>query len=318
MKEDLLEKYVYGKITDDRDRRQVVQWLLESEDHMKQYLEMKKISDLLFAYRSDDSDCQEKSRTAFFKRIAQVSMGIAASLLLFAVGFSFWKGHADCNEVQAIYVPAGQRGELQLADGTLIWLNSNSRITIPLKLHSKNRTIQLNGEAYFSVTRNEKRPFIVQTGKFDIKVLGTEFNVSAYSQSSFWETALLKGKVEIMQSDIENKKIPHLKENLILSPGQRLSVKDGNLSKSGFDPSVYLDQKKGIFSFENKSIIEILEKMSVQRDVEVDIKCPEKLACKYTGKLSNQDSISHILKMLSVGNDFQYTIDENNSKVTIY
>ena len=99
-------------------------------------------------------------------------------------------------------VPAGQRVELVLEDGTRVWLNSKSKLTYPTSFGKKEREVILDGEGYFEVTKNEKAPFIVKTHKYDIKVLGTTFNISAYQNKlSAFETSLLEGAVEVFSSN---------------------------------------------------------------------------------------------------------------------
>ena len=116
----------------------------------------------------------------------QDSSGIGDRL----VGYTLWTGKHQVPEDktwQSIYVPAGQRAELMLADGTKVWLNSRSTLTFPGSFKGNIRNVKLDGEGYFAVTKNVEQPFIVETNKCNVKVLGTELNVMAYAADSVWE-----------------------------------------------------------------------------------------------------------------------------------
>ena len=95
--------------------------------------------------------------------------------------------------MKAIHVPSGQRAELTLSDGTRVCLNSNTTLTFPDHFDRKERRVTLDGEGYFQVAKNEKKPFIVQAKEYEVRVLGTEFNVMMYKDQDFFETVLLKG-----------------------------------------------------------------------------------------------------------------------------
>lgn len=100
-------------------------------------------------------------------------------------------------------MPAGQRAELTLSDGTKVWLNAKTTFSFPDHFDDHQRNVILDGEAYFDVAHNEKSPFVIQTEKYNVKVLGTEFNVRAYKEDEIYafETALINGSVEIETAD---------------------------------------------------------------------------------------------------------------------
>mgnify|MGYP000523775342 CR=1 FL=1 len=100
-----------------------------------------------------------------------------------------------------INVPKGQRVNMTLADGTSVWLSPRSKIRIPNEFQGNNRTVELDGEGYFSVTKDPKRPFIVKTQQFNVEVLGTEFNVFAYTEIPRFETNLVEGSVLVYNKD---------------------------------------------------------------------------------------------------------------------
>ena len=117
--------------------------------------------------------------------------------------------------MNTITVPAGQRANLTLADGTNVWLNARSEMRYPAVFTGNKREITLDGEAYFEVTHNEDKPFVVQTNKCNVEVLGTKFNVEAYSDSEDFCTSLMEGSVRV--SDKRNPS-----ETLVLAPNQQV------------------------------------------------------------------------------------------------
>src|SRR4029078_631833 len=91
----------------------------------------------------------------------------------------------------------GSKSKVQLPDGTQVWLNADSRIAYNEKFQGNLREVTLEGEAYFDVVRDEKRPFVIHTAAIDIKVLGTAFNVRSYANEKNTETSLIRGSIEV-------------------------------------------------------------------------------------------------------------------------
>lgn len=199
-----------------------------------------------------------------------------------------------------IEVPKGQRICMTLEDGTEAWLSPRSVLRIPNNFNEKNRFVELNGEGYFAVVKNEKKPFIVQTSQHNVKVLGTRFNVFAYSESNRFETDLLEGKVEISGHDSE--------KHLILAPGEKVSLENNLLVKSAssFNNDEYL--KNGIFNFSNKPFSEILEYLTLWYDIRFDIKDSAKKDLLVSGKFRQSDEVKNILKALQGVHSFKFKV----------
>ena len=99
--------------------------------------------------------------------------------------------------MQTITVPAGQRINITLVDGTNVWLNARTSLSYPVKFGKNNRQVVLDGEAYFDVTKDKSKPFIVQTDNYNVEVLGTQFDVNAYSETGEFETTLMSGSLKV-------------------------------------------------------------------------------------------------------------------------
>lgn len=209
-----------------------------------------------------------------------------------------------------IEVPKGQRIFITLQDGTEAWLSPRSVIKIPNEFSKDERSVELDGEGFFSVTKDTKRPFIVKTQRYDIKVLGTRFNVFAYSESERFETNLVQGSVQVTNSYKPE-------ENITLKPNEMVSLSNGNLIKTraSFDNEEYL--RSGIFYFSNKKFSEILDYLTLWYNVKFDVKSSARIDQYVSGKFRQSDEIERILKALQGVHHFQYKII-NNEEIEIY
>lgn len=126
-----------------------------------------------------------------------------AAVLLLLLGIGYGIGSWRENSVQDVIIQnqlitaKGSKGRFTLPDGSVVWLNSETKLTYPSQFASDKRLVTLEGEAYFEIEKDMKKPFIVQAGEIDVEVLGTCFNVDSYSYTEFVQTALLNGSVKI-------------------------------------------------------------------------------------------------------------------------
>lgn len=158
--------------------------------------------------------------------------GIAASLLLIVFlsnSFLFTKQKTKSNANNTVTTKRGSKSKVQLPDGTEVWLNADSRITYNENFQGNQREVQLSGEAFFDVVRDESRPFIIHTNAIDVKVLGTAFNVRSYENEKNTETSLIRGSVEITLVKSPDKK------KIILKPNDKLIVNNNEATVVGAD-----------------------------------------------------------------------------------
>lgn len=207
-----------------------------------------------------------------------------------------------------LIVPAGQRIHLILADNTDIWLNANSTFRYPSEFSKRDRTVFLDGEAFFDVTKDEKKPFRVKTTLGDIKVTGTSFNVEAYSKHGHFETGLFKGSVEIYKND--NKLVT-------LKPNERSFLKDGELYVTPItDRDKYL-WKEGLIAFNNETLEEILLSLEKYFDVRIQVSNSSLPQRTYTGKFRQADGVDYALRVLQKSIHFSYERNETTGIVYI-
>jgi transmembrane sensor len=201
----------------------------------------------------------------------------------------------------------GNQYQLILADGSKVWLNSASSLRFPTSFTGNSRDVELDGEGYFEIAKDASKPFHVKTRTQDLEVLGTHFNVNAYSDEDATKTTLLEGKVKVSQSAIVNPesangKRQSAKDNefaVVLKPGEQAVL--ANNSPFTIDHSPDLDQvmawKNGWFEFDNTDIKTIMRQIS--RWYDVDIKYETKINNEtYGGRISRSLNLSNILKML--------------------
>lgn len=209
-----------------------------------------------------------------------------------------------------IEVPKGQRIFMTLQDGTEAWLSPRSVIKIPNEFSKNERSVELDGEGFFWVTKDAKRPFIVKTRNYNIKVLGTRFNVFAYSESERFETNLVEGRVQVIDNS-------RPEENLMLQPNEMVSLKNGVLVKSTatFNNEEYL--KSGVFYFSNKKFSEILDYLTLWYKVKFDVRDSAQIDKYVSGKFRQSDEIERILKALQGVHHFRFEIN-NKEEIKIY
>lgn len=215
------------------------------------------------------------------------------------------------NNTQLLYntvtTPRGGEYRLTLADGTQVWLNSASSLTYPTDFTGKERLVKLTGEAYFEVVHNAKMPFKVNVnGKEEVQVLGTHFNIMAYTDERAIKTTLLEGSVKIARD----------KEIGVLTPGQQAQLTpEGKLAiVDNADIDEVMAWKNGQTLFVHQDIKTIMRQVSRWYDVDVEYKgnIPDRF---FTGGISRKSNLSALLKILEL-NDVHFIVNGTKLIVT--
>jgi len=242
-------------------------------------------------------------------RIMSVITRVAAILLLPVLSLLIYTIHSERNqygensndlEVQA---PAGFRMNIELGDGTQVWLNNGSKLRYPYRFAGKTRKVFLTGEAYFKVAQDKKVPFIVETNNMDVIATGTTFNVSAYPGEDIVETTLVEGKV-ILYDKARNREIKDL------SPSECLkfhSEKNKYTLESGEIIEKYIGWKDGLLVFKNDSIADIARKLEQWYGVDVKIKDDNVKEFTYTATFYDE-TLSQVLELMSLPSPVSYKL----------
>ena len=163
MEDNLLYKYISGEASE-TEKKEVTEWIQESPEHLHEYLTQRKLYNIaLWQDTPIDKNNANKGKVFILRKVAYSIVKIAA-LVAIVLLVTYIKGtdkKAEEITYQSIYVPAGQRAELMLADGTKVWLNSRSTLKFPTSFLKESRNVILDGEGFFKVTKNKKSPFIV-------------------------------------------------------------------------------------------------------------------------------------------------------------
>lgn len=207
-------------------------------------------------------------------------------------------------------IPRGGEFFLQLADGTKVWLNSETVLRYPVQFVGNERRVELTGEAFFEVARNEKVPFLVESGEQTVKVLGTEFNISSYKENPLIYTTLVKGSIEVF---ISNK--PEIKQTLAPNEQNSISKIDAKITKQKVDPYQYVAWKEGRFVFEDQNLAEIMKILSKWYDVNVVFAREDLKNLRFTGNLQRYSDFGEILKKIQKTNEVEFIIE--NKQITI-
>lgn len=313
MNPELLQKYIAGNATE-AEKQRVTKWIQENPENMREYMAQRKLHDMALWRTEPVAEENSRERKHFSLRgVCMEAAKIAAVLAIVLLGTHYWTGKHQVPEDktwQSIYVPAGQRAELMLADGTKVWLNSRSTLTFPGSFKGNIRNVKLDGEGYFAVTKNVEQPFIVETNKCNVKVLGTEFNVMAYAADSVWETSLLEGAVEILVPGSNN-------SGMRLEPNMMASLKGNRLVKGRIKEVDYFLWREGLLCFNDISVRDMIEKLKLYYGVDIVVNNTRILKNRYTDKFRTKDGVEHVLKVLKLNNKFTYTKNDETNVITI-
>lgn len=320
----LIEKLISNKITSEEslklqnlcsefqiDKEKLISLYRKKWDEAKNFdkVEVDKKDKVWKSIQSELNQSHFKSRKE--SRFNWLKIAAAVLLLLFSTGIGVYiynsKKSIYSNDFTVI-TENGQKAKLELPDGTLVWLNSESKISYTLDFGKKNRIVNLIGEAYFEVNKETNKPFIVQAANdFNVKALGTKFNVKSYENDDVISSALIEGKIEVSNG----------LHSTILNPNEEIAInkKEGTFFKSKIDNSeekIYWIGHNLIFKDEALSnIVKILERMY---EVEFHFENEDISKIKYTGEIKNTE-LNNILNIISIVSPVKF--ESKNSDIVI-
>ncbi|WP_066220093.1 FecR family protein [Formosa haliotis] len=230
-----------------------------------------------------------------------------------AKGVLFYKTNTNekvvSSKINTLKIPKGGEYQLVLSDGTKVWLNSDTELTYEVPFTGSHREVSLKGEAYFEVASNKAMPFIVVSGEQKIEVLGTKFNVSAYTNQNNIQTTLVEGRVKVLDT-LSAKEI-------ILSPNEQSTLRKNTseLNKKIVDVYPYTAWKDGRFVFKNASLEFLLDKMARWYNVDVVFTDESLKQIKFTGDLPRYNDMTNILEIIEAEMSVHIKVENNK---TIY
>ena len=240
----------------------------------------------------------------------------AVVAIIIAVGcISYWQGEVNVKDTFAdisVEAPLGSKTKLYLPDGTLVWLNAGSRMTYSQGFGVDNRKVELEGEGYFEVKRNEKIPFFVNTKDLQLQVLGTKFNFRDYPEDHEVVVSLLEGKVGLNNLLREEKEA-------VLSPDERavLNKANGLLTVESVTASNASQWTDGYLFFDEELLPDIAKELERSYNVKIHIANDSLKTFRFYGNfVRREQNIQEVLEALASTEKMQYKIEERN--ITIY
>ncbi|RNC65500.1 FecR family protein [Proteiniphilum sp. X52] len=327
----IVVRVLQGNQTED-DMRVFLRWYHASRENKDIFFQLKHIYELRKGARKPDAMEMEASWDRLREKLKQqpathissletnqgkryVSLvryaGVAAvAILLMVVGLRFfYKGHDQIVWVEVRTGPKSEPQTIRLSDGSLVRLNASSRFRYPEKFGGREREVYLDGEAYFSITKDERHDFIVHADKQRINVLGTEFNVLGYSADPYAITTLVNGKVKLRTYDDEG----NLKNEIMMYPDQQIyfdkqSYQTTLSEVNTFDATSWM---KGVYSFRDAPLEEIARRL--EKIYGVTIIIPDEVDRKeqYTGKFFARQTKEEIANVLNFKRQFRLQLSDD-------
>ena len=324
--EEIIVGYLEGDCPTD-ELRLLLEWLKESSDHVRIFNEVR--TDYIATKVALMSDAQLKeaeklqmARIAFsqahqrrIKRMRRWIIGTAAVIMLCIGAASIFMRNYSIverdNRITA-YAPHDSIRTIILPDGSKVWLNAMAMIKYPEKFSPDCRNVEIEGEAYFEVTKDSSRPFVVHSEQIDVTVLGTTFNMQCYRGSKNATSSLITGKVQVEGN--------HGEGCIILQPGQR-----ANLDGENHQLTVQQDVNTGydavwhnnLIPFNNASVEQVAHALEHFYGVSVRILNPKGHSHTYSGVIKRTENIDSTLSLLRNAMPIKYSRTNNDITLTI-
>ena len=285
----MLYRFFEGSASTDEIKK-VKEWTEESEDNYRQFLKERKLFDFIQLF--DISSYVKSSKYIGIKKNRYLREIIKiAAVIIFTLGLTsvlFFSNRKDNNiAMQTIIVPEGQRVNVILPDGTDVWLNSGTKMSYPLSFISKSRRVELDGEAYFDVVRDESNPFVVHTSYMDVEVLGTKFNVSIDSVAGVFSTILETGKVKLTSLDKH--------DELILNPGQMCKAFNDSIMVCNVNTNLYTAWKDEYITINSLKLDDVMKMLESCYHTNIYIEDDTLKKSVFSGRFSRDNTLLDIL-----------------------
>lgn len=271
----------------------VIKGASDRENALNHLAELKKLS-LIRKHK--------KEKQILLWSISSIAAAVVVLVSIVGVVEQVSMPHEYMVEVKAL---PGENNAFNLSDGTTVWLNSNSSLKYPNRFSKRERKVELTGEAFFDVERNEEIPFVVEAGECEIRVVGTKFNVFAYD-SDCVRTDLVEGVVQISVAD---------SVKVVLKQNESLLALAGEVTKSRLESTAFLDLQKGIYTFDDITFDEISKRLELYFGTEVNIENETLKQHKFSGKVRLEDGLEGILKTMK--KIYRFDVEFENNKIII-
>ncbi len=356
--EEIIIRFLNGELGN-KELQEFEKWLDNSEENTRQFNAMRDIWLASALYMNHENfDVQKGLKKAGWlmkwrrmqeqstrrKRKINVFLRYAAMvLLLLSMGTFFgWyttihRENASKPEICEIFSPLGSKSQVTLPDGSRVWINAKSKITYRTDFNTHDRIVDLTGEAYFNVTTNKDKPFIVRTPHLTVKAYGTEFNVAAYPEEKTVSATLVKGNIVVRTIDNADSQLEyHLKqkENITYyiedrsvhsaaSQEKKAEKKEKPVSTKIPDDNIRLEKnvktilytswKDDTWLIEGITLDDLAKQLERRYNTKIIINSEDLKNYKFTGTLRNE-TLEQVLRILVLTTPLKYTVDVGEVK----
>lgn len=303
----------------EEERLLIMQWVNESKEHAEQFFKWEELYHLGTLPEQNNDLAIRKAEKRLFERIEEekkrqrlsstigrwVKYAAVITSILAVSGLALWYSVADSQEKWiTASTERGETKEITLPDKSKVWLNENSTLKYPEHFAKEERELQLNGEAYFEVSKNKHKPFIVQSAAMNVQVLGTKFNFKSTQNCRIAETSLIEGEVKVTGNNNEGA--------ITLSPGQKVELNTVTRQMKVSETNAALDAiwHNNLIPFKNADVFEIAEVLEKVYGVKIIFSPDISPSTTYSGVLQKKDSIEDVLKTLQNTTHLQYKIHQ--------
>lgn len=315
-----LYNYFLGNISD-ADKEILFSRMEEDELLRQEFAALQNataVSELLEKQGDDQlalSGLKNLKKTALKRKTRRISYQVMkyAAIVIILIGTWFLSQERTLDNFRKEYTwieaPKGQRVFITLADGTSVWLNPSTRLKVPNVFDKNQRNVELEGEGFFKVTKNSDAPFTVKTRQYNVKVLGTEFNVFAYPDSHEFETELVRGSVYVYDKR-------QAQNGIYMKPNEKVRSVNGSLQKTSSYYNQQQLQEQGLYNMGDRPFGEILKRLELWYGVHFTVKRPDILKEVYSGKFRQSDNVIHILQAIQGVGKFHFrTISDKEIEI---
>lgn len=322
LEKELFIRYFSGR-TSDSENDLIESWIAETDENkqiLEQYYFIWQTSEYIHVMQSVNT---HKALSSFNEKIRVKEMNtrfsqyflwtrrVAVTLFVAALLLSHLYDQKSDNESQIQYVEMktnpGVVSSVILPDCTKVWINSCSSLKYPVRFAENKREVVLDGEGYFEVMKDAKTPFLVRTrDNYAVEVLGTKFNVKAYSGEKKIETTLVEGSVGLNINATERKQMQY-----VLKPNQKGIYENGLFSVQWVEPIYEMGWIDGKMYFKNLQMKEVINRLSRHYNVTFDVKDRKVLESSITAKFESEQLLQ-IMEYIRLASGIKYKVHEVN------
>ena len=326
---DVIKKYLLGECT-----REELQYAISLFKDPKMELKIETILEMI--WRKDQyletKQHETKDLTAVLDRIHQeikpelfeirrrksrrivINFARIAAVLIIGIvtGLLFNKFNSEDSLSYSFLAPRGSISQMVLPDSTIVYLNSDSKLSYTHDGSNHYRELFLEGEAWFQVAENKKKPFVVHTGIYDVKVIGTEFNIKAYKGEKEVVTTLVKGSVIVPSTNSFK-----MERDKTLAPGEQLvyNREKKTISKTNVETKYYTSWKDNKLVFINMNLGDLVLLLERKYGIDINIRDKSLLTYHYDGTIKNED-VMDIMELLKVTLPIQYKVVDQTIEIS--